>query len=112
MHGREIHSLAWVAQPTQDEPGLFVTVAEDTLMRLVRCGPLAESSGSVLRLDALPSFERHPGAMRAVATVQLASSMLVLAGGAKGILHAYAVDSGPQLRCVWSPGLPAHGCDR
>mmetsp|Transcript_84431 Transcript_84431/g.272943 ORF Transcript_84431/g.272943 Transcript_84431/m.272943 type:complete len:955 (-) Transcript_84431:7-2871(-) len=111
MHGREIHAVSWVFHPTSVEPGLFVTAAEDTTLRLTRCGSLSDlASGAELR--PLRVSERHPGSIRTIVVSPLpshaqgAASALVFAGGAKSMLRAYLVDTGLSLRCVWSPVLP------
>ncbi|CAK0821328.1 unnamed protein product [Prorocentrum cordatum] len=101
LHGREIHSVAWVSAPTAERPGLFATAAEDTTLRLTQCAPLRGEDA--MRIIPLQGSEQHPGAVRAVASARLGGSVVVLSGGAKGVLRLYALEEGPSLRLVWSP---------
>merc|ERR1719330_950100 len=59
LHGRELHSVAWIVHPTWHKPGLFVTAAEDTLMRLVRSRPSASGGRGPLGLETLAPVERQ-----------------------------------------------------
>eukprot|EP00928_Gymnodinium_smaydae_P070042 TRINITY_DN53984_c0_g1_i1.p1 TRINITY_DN53984_c0_g1~~TRINITY_DN53984_c0_g1_i1.p1 ORF type:complete len:694 (-),score=26.32 TRINITY_DN53984_c0_g1_i1:9-2090(-) len=99
LHGREIHALDWVINPSEQHHGLVVTTSEDTTIRLARCSPLAMNDA--LTLDAVACAEQHPGAVRAVVVAQTGGAHIIFAGGAKGTLRGYFLEN-LTLRCAWS----------
>lgn len=105
--------MVWVDQPTTKDPGLFVTVAEDTMMRLASCGPnVASSTDDILCVHPLPHVERFVGGMRAVASVPIPGQerrAVLLTGGARGLLRGYLLSGEGPLQCIWSPSLHSKG---
>lgn len=105
LHGREVHAVAWLAEPSGDTPGLLVTASEDGTMRLLRSG--SARGGGPLGMVISQAVEQHPGAVRALAVTHVGAVAVVLSGGAKGALRAQLLEAGPRLRCVWAHALAA-----
>ena len=89
LHGREIHELCWL------EPHLLATASEDTRLRLVRVKE---------HLEVEPTVCRFPGSVRALHSLSLQGTRLLVSGGAKGTLMAHVWQQG-ALRCVWSTSV-------